>query len=49
MEPGRRQRKADADDNPGVSKKPKEDFFKAPPVDTDLSDRFHKELIKHKS
>ena len=45
----RQKRKASSttDDNPGASKRSKEDFFKAPPVDTDLSDRFHKELIKH--
>ena len=44
----RQKRKASTtDDNPGASKRSKEDFFKAPPVDTDLSDRFHKELIKH--
>ena len=35
-----------SDDNPGAKKKPKEDFFK-PPVDAELSERFHKELIKH--
>ena len=40
-------RKASEDDNPALSKRPKEDFFKAPQVDTDLDARFHKELIKH--
>ena len=44
----RQKRKASsADDNPGSSKRSKENFFKAPPVDADLSDRFHRELIKH--
>ena len=39
-------RKAPPDENLG-SKRPKEDFFKAPQVDKDLDERFHRELIKH--
>ena len=44
----KQKRKASAaDDKPGAPEKPKEDFGKAPSIDTDPSERFHRELINH--